>query len=134
MPPQDETPEDGPTREARRAMVERQLADRDITDKRVLDAFMRVPRHLFVPDAQLFEAYEDHPVHIGCGQTISQPYIVALMTQALALKGGEKVLEVGTGSGYQTAILAELAGRVYSVEDLEVFKKSHKLTLKIYGS
>jgi protein-L-isoaspartate(D-aspartate) O-methyltransferase len=97
-------------------MVERQLAERGIAGRRVLDAFERVPRHLFVPESHWPEAYDDHPVHIGFGQTISQPYIVALMTEALALQGGESVLEIGTGSGYQTAILAELAAKVYTVE------------------
>ena len=100
----------------RRRMVDRQLAGRRICDSRVLDAFQRVPRHLFVPEPERGQAYDDHPVAIGCGQTISQPLIAALMTQLLELRGGERVLEIGTGSGYQTAILAELAGEVCTVE------------------
>ena len=88
----------------------------EIKDARVLSAFSKVPRELFVPDELKAYAYGDHPLSIGYGQTISQPYIVALMTEALQLQGGEKVLEVGTGSGYQSAILAELAGHIYSVE------------------
>jgi protein-L-isoaspartate(D-aspartate) O-methyltransferase len=97
-------------------MATEQIASRGVTDARVLDAFRRVPRHAFVPESQQAEAYEDHPVPIGHGQTISQPYIVAFMTEALGLHGGETVLEVGTGCGYQSAILAEIAGRVYTVE------------------
>jgi protein-L-isoaspartate(D-aspartate) O-methyltransferase len=97
-------------------MVEEQLARRDIRDPRVLTAMLSVERHLFVPEAHLNNAYGDFPVPIGSEQTLSQPYIVALMTQALRLEGGEKVLEIGTGSGYQTAILAELAGVVYTIE------------------
>ncbi len=100
----------------RELMVSRQLEPRSIRDPEVLRAFREVPRHLFIPDVGLREAYGDHPVPIGKGQTISQPYIVALMTQALRLTGKEKVLEVGTGSGYQAAILALLAGTVYSLE------------------
>ena len=97
-------------------MVERQIRTRGVRDERVLEAMRKVPRHLFVPPGLVEEAYEDHPLSIGKGQTISQPYIVALMTEALELKGDEKVLEVGTGSGYQTAVLAELVGEVYSIE------------------
>ena len=88
----------------------------DITDPRVLDAIERVPRHRFVPEHLQQYAYDDRPLPIGLGQTISQPYIVALMTQSLDLTPETKVLEIGTGSGYQTAILAELAGQVYTVE------------------
>lgn len=102
--------------ELARVMVEEQLKKRGIKDERLLEAFYRVPRHRFVPESSAAEAYGDHPLPIGEGQTISQPYIVALMTEALQLKGGEKVLEIGTGSGYQTAILAELAGEVFSIE------------------
>jgi protein-L-isoaspartate(D-aspartate) O-methyltransferase len=109
----------GPGYERERArMVEEQLARRGITDERVLDAMRRVPRHLFVEEALRERAYGDHPLPIGEQQTISQPYIVALMTSLLALRGQEKVLEIGTGSGYQTAILAELARRVCSIERL----------------
>ena len=97
-------------------MVETQLIPRGIHDHRVLEVMNRVPRHLFVDEALKSQAYGDHPLPISEGQTISQPYIVAVMTQELCLKGGEKVLEIGTGSGYQAAILAELAAKVYSVE------------------
>lgn len=102
----------------RRRMVEQHLAGQGIRDERVLDAFLRVPRHLFVPPAIADHAYENHPLHIGEGQTISQPWMVARMTEALALKGGEKVLEVGSGSGYQTAILKALEANVYTMERL----------------
>ena len=101
---------------ARKRMVEKDISPRGLKDQRVLDAMLKVPRHLFVSEAQRMSAYEDHPLPIGEGQTISQPYIVALMTEALQLTGSETVLEIGTGSGYQTAILAELAARVYSIE------------------
>jgi len=97
-------------------MVETQLIDRGITDHRVIRAMEKVPRHLFVDDALWPEAYDDHPLPIGEKQTISQPFIVALMTQALVLSGTERVLEIGTGSGYQTAILGELAEQVFSIE------------------
>lgn len=100
-------------------MVETQLRARGISDERVLAAMEKVPRHLFLPDASIEEAYQDHPVSIGSGQTMSQPYMVALMTECLALKGHEKVLEIGTGSGYQAAVLAELAAQVYTVERIE---------------
>lgn len=100
----------------RETMVQRQLAARDIQDPRVLSAVRAVPRHRFVPPAEQRYAYEDRPLRIGSGQTISQPYIVALMTQLLELKGEERVLEIGTGSGYQAALLAHLAAEVHSVE------------------
>jgi len=103
-------------RRLREEMVARQLAPRRIRDERVLAAFREVPRHLFAAGAGLREAYADHPLPIGEGQTISQPYMVALMTQCLELTGEEKVLEIGTGSGYQAAILARLAAEVYTVE------------------
>jgi protein-L-isoaspartate(D-aspartate) O-methyltransferase len=96
-------------------MVEEQLVRRGVTDPRVLDAMRRVPRHRFVEEALRDRAYGDHPLPIGENQTISQPYIVGMMTQLLALTGTEKVLEIGTGSGYQTAVLAELVRRVCSV-------------------
>jgi protein-L-isoaspartate(D-aspartate) O-methyltransferase len=99
-------------------MVDEQLVRRGVTDERVLGAMRRVPRHRFVEEALRDRAYGDHPLPIGESQTISQPYIVGAMTQLLRLGGGEKVLEVGTGSGYQTAVLAELARRVCSVERL----------------
>jgi protein-L-isoaspartate(D-aspartate) O-methyltransferase len=101
---------------ARRKMVKEQLVARRIKDKRILDAMGKVPRHLFVEEGLWHQAYGDFPLPIGQGQTISQPYIVALMTDALQLKGDEKVLEIGTGSGYQAAILAELTTRIFSIE------------------
>ena len=97
-------------------MVETQLRTRGISDERVLDAMLRVPRHEFAPERYRDQAYEDHPLPIGEGQTISQPYIVARMLEALALSASDRVLEVGTGSGYLTALLAELAAHVVSVE------------------
>ena len=112
-------PDEDKWRVEREEMVRRQLESRDIDDERVLDVFRRVPRHLFVPERWRDDAYSDHPLSIGEGQTISQPYIVALMTQRLELKGGEKVLEVGTGSGYQAAVLSYLARHVVSVERIE---------------
>jgi protein-L-isoaspartate(D-aspartate) O-methyltransferase len=113
----------------RQLMVDEQLRTRDISDRRVLEAMGRIPRHLFVDPRYRGEAYEDYPVPIDEGQTISQPYIVALMTQGLRLKGGEKVLEVGTGSGYQAAVLAELAAKVYTVEIHEALAKKAAETL-----
>lgn len=104
--------------EQRREMVHGQLQARGITDQRIVAAFLKVPRHRFVPTEGQPEAYADHPVPIGSGQTVSQPYMVALMTQLLRLQGHERILEIGTGSGYQLAILAELALDVYSVERL----------------
>ncbi len=100
----------------RQRMVAQQLQGRDITDIRVLAAMRAVPRHRFVPDHLAPLAYNDHPLPIGSGQTISQPYIVALMTQWAEIKPGDKVLEVGTGSGYQAAVLAEITDRVFSIE------------------
>lgn len=97
-------------------MVEQQIAERGIRDPRVLDAMLRVPRHLFVTPDQRDKAYIDGPLPIGLGQTISQPYIVAVMTEMLELKGDEAVFEVGTGSGYQAAVLGELARSVHTVE------------------
>lgn len=97
-------------------MVEQQLRRRGIKDPRVLSAMERVPRHCFLLDPDDPSAYNDYPLPIGDGQTISQPYIVALMTEALRLSGDERVLEIGTGSGYQAAILAELSDQVYSIE------------------
>jgi len=97
-------------------MVQEQLIPRGISDGRVLDALREVPRHCFVDDALRSRAYGDFPLPIASGQTISQPYIVALMTEALALDGGERVLEIGTGSGYQAAVLSRLCSKVYTVE------------------
>lgn len=107
---------DRPYDRLRRRMVADQLAARDITDPRVLEVMGEVPRHLFVPPAYRDEAYEDYPLPIEEGQTISQPYIVALMTQLLGLKGREKVLEIGTGSGYQAAVLSRLTAQVFTIE------------------
>jgi protein-L-isoaspartate(D-aspartate) O-methyltransferase len=101
---------------ARQLMVDSQLRARGISDPRVLEAMLRVPRHVFVPEPYQSQAYEDHPLPIGDGQTISQPYIVARMLESLQLLPVDKVLEVGTGSGYVTALLAELAAQVFSIE------------------
>lgn len=104
---------------ARNRMVTEQLEHRGIRDPRVLRAMGKVPRHRFVEDALVGRAYGDYPLPIGEGQTISQPYMVALMTEALELGGHERVLEIGTGSGYQTAVLAELCGKVFTIERLK---------------
>ena len=101
---------------ARKRMVDEQLAGRGICDRRVLSAMARIPRHEFVDEALRDRAYGDYPLPIGHGQTISQPFTVAVMTEALELQGAERVLEIGTGSGYQTAVLAQLCGNVYTVE------------------
>ena len=103
-------------KKARERMVETQLAGRGIKDERVLEAMRKVPRHLFVDEALREQAYNDHPLPIAEKQTISQPYVVALMTESLELTGAERVLEIGTGSSYQCAVLAELASRVFSIE------------------
>jgi protein-L-isoaspartate(D-aspartate) O-methyltransferase len=100
-------------------MVAEQLERRGIRDPRVLRAVSKIPRHLFVEEALVGRAYGDHPLPIGEGQTISQPYMVALMSEALGLAGHERVLEIGTGSGYQTAVLAELCGKVFTIERLK---------------
>jgi len=114
----------------RKNMVQKQLAARDITEKKILEVMGSVPRHLFVGSRYQRRAYEDHPLPIDEGQTISQPYIVALMTQHLKLKEGEKVLEIGTGSGYQAAVLAHLTDKVYSVEIREGLADRAAQTLK----
>lgn len=114
-------------------MVEYQLKARGIRDRRVLDAMSRVPRHVFVPDKLRNRVYCDTPLHIGEGQTISQPYMVALMTEILELTGSEKVLEVGTGSGYQAAILAELADFVYSIERIASLAEKARQRLEVLG-
>lgn len=114
-------------------MVREQLRARDITDERVLKILQRVPRHLFVPPSEAHRAYEDHPLSIGQGQTISQPYMVALMTQCLALGGWESVLEIGTGSGYQTAILSELAQAVFTVERFTELSEQSRKVLTALG-
>ncbi len=101
---------------ARKRMVETQIVSRGVKDRRLIEALLKVPRHVFVEEAMAAQAYSDTPLPIGEKQTISQPYMVALMTELLELSGKEKVLEIGTGSGYQAAILATLADRVYTVE------------------
>jgi protein-L-isoaspartate(D-aspartate) O-methyltransferase len=118
---------------ARQEMVERQLKGRDITDARVLAIMGKVPRHRFVRPSLAEEAYADRPLPIEEGQTISQPYIVALMTQLLELKGMERVLEVGTGSGYQAAVLAELVKQVYTIEILPGLAQSAATRLRSLG-
>lgn len=118
----------------RKRMVAEQLASRDITDRRVLEIMGKVPRHLFVSPAYRDQAYEDYPLPIDEGQTISQPYIVALMTQCLNLKPGEKVLEIGTGSGYQAAVLAEITDQVYSIEIRENLAEKASRTLREAGA
>lgn len=117
----------------REQMVEEQLIPRGITDQRVLAAFYKVERDKFVPSDMRKNAYQDYPLSIGEGQTISQPYMVALMTQSLKLEGEEKVLEIGAGSGYQTAILAELSREVYSVERIRILAKRAKRLLGELG-
>lgn len=114
-------------------MVKNQLIPRGIKDQRVLEAMGAVPRHLFVEEALQGEAYNDHPLPIGYKQTISQPYIVALMTQALELKGTDKTLEIGTGSGYQTAILSSLSKTVYTVERIRPLLENARRILASLG-
>lgn len=114
-------------------MVEVQIRRREIRDERVLTAMAKVPRHLFVSPDYQGESYEDRPLPIGEGQTISQPYMVAIMTQVLELRGQERVLEIGTGSGYQTAILAELAGKVFTIERIPTLRKRAMKTLQELG-
>jgi protein-L-isoaspartate(D-aspartate) O-methyltransferase len=114
-------------------MVVEQIQARNVADPRVLAAMLAVPRHRFVPERLRREAYDDNPLPIGEGQTISQPYIVALMSELLQLTGGERVLEVGNGSGYQAAVLAELAKEVYSVEILEPLARRALATLRELG-
>ena len=117
---------------ARRRMVQEQIAARGVHDQRLLKVMQEIPRHLFVDEALMSQAYNDHPLSIGEGQTISQPYMVALMTDALGLTGREKVLEIGTGSGYQTAILARLCDWVYSVERLmDLSRRAQRVLEKI---
>lgn len=117
----------------RKKMVEEQLKARGIKDERVLKAMEKVPRHLFVEPNLAKDAYKDHPLPIGHNQTISQPYMVALMTELLQIKGGEKVLEVGTGSGYQAAILAELAQKVFTIEKIPPLAQEAKIRLDKLG-
>ena len=118
---------------ARERMVEEQLVNRGVSDLRVLAAVSRVERHRFVAEALQMRAYDDKPLPIGEHQTISQPYMVGLMTQALELRGHERVLEIGTGCGYQTAVLAELAATVYTVERLAVLAAAARVTLEAFG-
>jgi protein-L-isoaspartate(D-aspartate) O-methyltransferase len=118
---------------ARKQMVEEQLAARDIKSPRVLDAMRKVPRHEFVPEAMRLGAYADTPLPIGYNQTISQPYIVAYMTEALDLQPAHKVLEIGTGSGYQAAILGELAKEVYTIEIVAPLAARARETLERLG-
>ena len=118
---------------ARKLMVDRQIAARDIKDPRVLEAMRKVPRHEFVPEALRDGAYEDTPLPIGYDQTISQPYIVAYMSEALQLDAAHRVLEIGTGSGYQAAILGELAKEVFTIEIVEPLAVRARETLKRLG-
>ncbi|MCX7913077.1 MAG: protein-L-isoaspartate(D-aspartate) O-methyltransferase [Thermodesulfovibrionales bacterium] len=117
----------------RNLMVETQLIPRGIKDKRLLDVMRKVPRHLFIPETSWDDAYEDMALPIGENQTISQPYMVAIMTELLELKGDERVLEIGTGSGYQAAILGELAGEVYTIERIEALAHKAKNRLGEMG-
>lgn len=122
-----------PSAEARRTMVETQIRARGIRDERVLRAMLTVPRHRFVDVRYQSQAYDDHPLPIGYGQTISQPYIVALMSEEAAVLPGHQVLEVGTGSGYQAAILAELTDQVYTIEIIEPLAQSAARRLRELG-
>ncbi len=117
----------------REQMVEYQIISRGVKDERVLKAMREVPRHEFVPDRVKTFAYEDHPLPIGENQTISQPYIVAFMTELLELKGNEKILELGSGSGYQAAILSRVSGEVYTIEIIEPLAERARKTLEDLG-
>ncbi|HVR99945.1 MAG TPA: protein-L-isoaspartate(D-aspartate) O-methyltransferase [Thermoanaerobaculia bacterium] len=119
--------------EVRRQMVLEQIQQRGVSDTRVLAAMRRVPRHLFVPDPERRLAYSDEPVRIGWGQTISQPYIVGLMSSLLEVGPGAKVLEIGTGSGYQAAVLSQMGLRVYTMEIIEPLGKQARSTLSRLG-
>jgi protein-L-isoaspartate(D-aspartate) O-methyltransferase len=123
----------GDTAERRRSMVERQLLGRDVRDERVLEAMSKVPREQFVPEELSARAYEDEALPIGEGQTISQPYMVARICEALALSGRERVLDVGTGSGYQAAVLAELAAEVHSIERIAELASRARANLSAAG-
>jgi len=114
-------------------MVKHQIEARGVRDKRVLKVMREIPRELFVPEAVMVEAHSDHPLPIGHGQTISQPYIVAEMTELLELKGNEKVLEIGAGSGYQAAILSKLVKKVITIERIEGLAKKTQEFLKKHG-
>ncbi|QPM69165.1 protein-L-isoaspartate(D-aspartate) O-methyltransferase [Atribacter laminatus] len=117
----------------RQLMVEKQIKQRGVVDPQLLDAMLKVPRHLFVPENLTSSAYSDTPLPIGYGQTISQPYIVALMTESLQAKKGFKVLEVGTGSGYQAAVLAQIGCQVFSVEVIKILAETAQERLNRLG-
>jgi protein-L-isoaspartate(D-aspartate) O-methyltransferase len=118
---------------AREEMVTQQIAARGVRDALTLAALRKVKRHLFVPEGSRAQAYDDHPLPIGHGQTISQPYIVAFMTEAAGLRGGETVLEIGTGSGYQAAVLGEIAARVYTIEIVAPLAEASAALLRRLG-
>ncbi|MBW2720517.1 MAG: protein-L-isoaspartate O-methyltransferase, partial [Deltaproteobacteria bacterium] len=122
-----------PREQERTDMVRRQIEARGVHDARVLEAMRTVPRHRFVPESQRGDAYEDRPLPIGHRQTISQPYIVALMTELAGVKPGDTVLEVGTGSGYQAAVLAEMGVKVFSIEIVESLAKEANALLSDLG-
>ncbi|UCG35219.1 MAG: protein-L-isoaspartate(D-aspartate) O-methyltransferase [Candidatus Omnitrophota bacterium] len=119
--------------ERRKDMVARQIVQRGITEPKIIEAFSSVQRHLFIPEYRRIFAYNDYPISIGEGQTISQPYMVALMTQLLEVRAGQKVLEIGTGSGYQAAILAHMGAQVYSIERIDSLAQNAKTTLDSLG-
>jgi protein-L-isoaspartate(D-aspartate) O-methyltransferase len=125
--------DEGALARAREQMVAEQIEARGVKDAATLNAMRAVPRHLFVPPNAVGDAYDDHPLPIGGGQTISQPYIVAFMTEALRLSGGETVLEVGTGSGYQAAVLARIAAKVYTIEILVELAREARERLERLG-
>lgn len=122
-----------PYLEVRHRMVEDQIEARGVSDPLVLEAMRTVPRHRFVPDDLIDHAYADHPLPIGFGQTISQPYIVALMSEALGVRPGDRVLEIGTGSGYQAAVLAEMGAEVYTVEIIPELAEQATVRLRSLG-
>lgn len=119
--------------EMRKEMVKEQILARGVTDAKVLRAMEKVERHLFVPEEMTEDAYSDHPLPIGYGQTISQPYIVAYMTEQAKISSGDKVLEIGTGSGYQAAVLAEIAEKVYTIELIEPLASRAEILLERLG-
>jgi protein-L-isoaspartate(D-aspartate) O-methyltransferase len=125
--------DEGALARARELMVAEQIEARGVKNVPTLNAMRAVPRHLFVPPNEVDEAYDDHPLPIGSGQTISQPYIVGFMTEALRLSGGETVLEVGTGSGYQAAVLARIAAKVYTIEIVEPLAQAARERLERLG-
>jgi protein-L-isoaspartate(D-aspartate) O-methyltransferase len=124
---------DNDFKKKREKMIETDIRGRGITDKRVIHAMSKIDRHLFVDKSLMNMAYEDHPLPIGEGQTISQPYVVALMTEALNLKSADKVLEIGTGSGYQAAVLAEIVSEVYTIEIRKNLAEKAEKLLKVLG-